>query len=166
MKYVIRRRRKEDCLAIAHVVTISWNETYKGIVPDWFLDKLKTNEEERANRAMDSFEVNNNHQFVLEIDNKVVGFINLGIALDNDFENCGEVIAFYIIGKYQKNGFGRKLIEEGIKELKSLGCDKMIIACLKGNSTNDFYKHIGGVYIKDGMYERLSLPENIYYYEI
>lgn len=67
--------------------------------------------------------------------------------------------------KYKGNGFGRKLVEEGIKELKSLGFDKMIIACLKGNPSNEFYKHIGGKYIKDRMYERLSLPENIYYYE-
>ena len=26
----------------------------------------------------------------------------------------------------------------------------MIIACLKGNPSNDFYTHIGGKYIKDG----------------
>lgn len=164
--YVIRRRRKEDCLGIARVVTVSWNETYKGIVPEWFLEKLKINEEERANRAIDNFDINNNHQFVLEIDGEVVGFINLGLTEDDDFVNCGEVFAFYIISKYKGKGFGRKLIEEGIRELKSLGCDKMIIACLKGNPTNEFYKHIGGVYIKDGVYKRLELLENIYYYEI
>ena len=41
----------------------------------------------------------------------------------------------------------------------------MIIACIKGNPSNEFYKHIGGVYVKDGLYERLQLPENIYYYD-
>lgn len=41
----------------------------------------------------------------------------------------------------------------------------MVIACLKGNPANEFYKHIGGVYTKDGFYKRLSLPENIYYFE-
>lgn len=41
----------------------------------------------------------------------------------------------------------------------------MIIACLKGNTANEFYTHIGGVYLKDGVYKRLNIPENIYYYE-
>jgi len=44
MKYLIRRRNKNDCKDIAHIVTVSWNETYKGIVPDWFLEELKNNE--------------------------------------------------------------------------------------------------------------------------
>ena len=88
MEYIIRWREKKDCDGVARVVTLAWNETYKGIVPDWFLE-----------------------------------------------------------------------------ELKSLGFNKMIIACLKGNPTNEFYKHIGGEYIKDGVFKRLDLPENIYYFD-
>ena len=50
MNYLIRKRTKDDCKAVAHVVTIAWNETYKGIVPEWFLEQLKNNEEERATK--------------------------------------------------------------------------------------------------------------------
>ena len=166
MKYLIRKRELKDCHDIAHIVTIAWNETYQGIVPSWFLEDLKNNETERAQLSIEKFDVNNNHQFVLEIDNKIVGFVNFGISLDNQFVNCGEIFALYIIKKYHGNGFGKKLVEEAIKELKQLKCDKMIIACLKGNPSNEFYKHIGGKNIKDGVYKRLNLPENIYYYEI
>lgn len=165
MNYIIRKRTKEDCQAIANVVTVAWNETYKGIVPDWFLEELKTNEKERAERMLNNFDENNNHQHVLEINNKVVGFVNYDIAEDPDFENCGEIIALYIIKEYQGHGYGKQLVEAAVKELKEKGLDKMIIACLKGNPTNEFYKHIGGQYIKDGLYKRLSLPENIYYFE-
>ncbi len=42
----------------------------------------------------------------------------------------------------------------------------MLISCLKENPSNRFYKHIGGKYIKDRVYKRLNLPENVYYYEI
>lgn len=165
MKYLIRRRTKEDCNAIAHVVTIAWNETYKEIVPNWFLEELKTNEKDRAKKSYDEFDINNNNQLVLEVDNEVVGFIKFGASYDEEFQNCGEIIALYIISKYKGNGFGKKLIEEAVKELKILGFDKMIIACLKRNPSNEFYKHIGGVYVKDGIYKRLNLPENIYYYK-
>ncbi len=47
-----------------------------------------------------------------------------------------------------------------------MGFDKMIIACLKDNTNNEFYKNMGGKYIKDGLFERLQLKENIYYYDI
>lgn len=165
MDHLIRRRTKNDCKDIAHIVTVAWNETYKRIVPDWFLEELKNNENERAQKAYDEFDVNNNNQFVLEVDNKVVGFVNFGPAQDEDYTNCGEIIALYIIKKYKGNGFGRKLVETAVKELKLLGFDKMIIACLKGNPSNKFYEHIGGKYAKDGTYKRLNLPENVYYFE-
>lgn len=166
MEYKIRKRKKEDCYGIAHVVTVAWNETYKGIVPDYFLEELKINEEGRAKRSSDNFDIKNNNQLVLEINNEVVGFVNFGISEDKEFEHCGEIIALYIIKKYKGNGLGRKLVEEAIKEIKKLGCDKMIIACLKGNPSNEFYEHIGGKYIKDGEFVRLHIPENIFYYDI
>ena len=72
MKYLIRRRTKNDCKYIAHIVTISWNETYKGIVPDWFLEELKNNENERAEKLYNEFNEKNNNQFVLEVENEVV----------------------------------------------------------------------------------------------
>ncbi len=166
MDYIIRRRTKEDCAKIAHIVTIAWNETYKGIVPDWFLEELKTNEEERSNRMLINFDEANNHQYVLEIDNKVVGFVNFNKAEDEEFQNCGEIIALYILKEHKGQGLGKKLVDTAINELKKMGFDKMIIACLKGNPSNEFYKHIGGKYVKDGEFKRLSLPENIYYFEI
>jgi len=165
MRYLIRKRNLSDCASIAHVITISWNETYKGIVPDWFLEELKNNESERAKNACDKFDANNNNYLVLEVNKEVVGFIWYGASQDEEYQNCGEIFALYIIGKYKGNGFGRKLVEEAEKELKLLGFNEMLIACLKENPTNEFYKHIGGEYVKDGVYKRLNLPENIYYYK-
>ena len=46
-----------------------------------------------------------------------------------------------------------------------MGYDKMIICCLVGNPANKFYEHIGGKYIKQRIFEKLQLPENVYYYE-
>lgn len=165
MNYLIRKRTKEDCKDIQKVVTISWNETYKGIVPDWFLEELKINEEERIQKAYDTFDENDNNQFVLEIDEEIVGFVNFGESRDDEYENCGEIFALYVINKFKGNGFGKKLVDAAKNELKNMGYNKMLIGCLKGNPSNEFYKHIGGVYVKDGLYKRLNLPENIYYYE-
>ena len=166
MNYLIRKKEIKDCKSIAHVLTLAWNETYRGIVPDWFLDDLKNNEVKRAKILKDEYDENNNTQYVLVVDNEVVGYVKYGISDDKQFSNCGEIIALYILKKCQGKSLGRKLVEKAINEIKNMGCDKMIIACLKGNSSNDFYKHLGGKYIKDGVYKRLNLPENIYYFDL
>ena len=165
MKYVIRKKQREDCSAVAHVVTVAWNETYKGIVPGEFLNHLYLNEKERATNSYNKFNEKDNHQYILEVDNKVVGFVNVGSSDETDYYNCGEIYAVYIINGYKGNGYGKKLIETGIAELKQMGYDKMIIGCLVGNPSNKFYEHIGGKYIKQRIFEKLQLPENAYYYE-
>lgn len=76
--------------------------------------------------SYEKFDVNNNHQFVLEIDNEVVGFVTLGY-LKMGVENLWRNLRF-IYNKKWSNGFGRKLVEKTIKEIKQLGCNKMIIA--------------------------------------
>ena len=47
MRWNVERSKKEDCMAIAEFITITWNETYRGIVNDAFLDDLKNTEEKR-----------------------------------------------------------------------------------------------------------------------
>ena len=167
MNYVIRRRQRADCYDIAHVVTVAWQETYRGIVADDFLDNLSVNEKERGKKAFDKFNEADNHQFVLEVDGKIVGFVNVGSSDEKDYNHCGEIHAVYIIGGYKGYGFGKKLIEAGINELKSMNYDKMIIGCLAGNKSNDFYKHIGGVFVKTRTFNLpdQQLPENVYYFD-
>lgn len=162
----IRRRLKEDIPSIQRVVTISWKETYKGIVPQSELDELENTEELRIKNSYENFDENDNNQFVLEIDNEIVGFVNIGKTEDKEFEKCGEIFALYIIGKFKGQGYGKKLFEKAVLELKKLGFNKMLISCLKENPTNEFYKHMGGIYIKDGIYKRLNLKENVYYFDI
>ena len=167
MNYIIRRKEQKDCMMVAHVITTSWQETYRGIVNDEFLDNLPNTEKERGEKSFNNFDENDNHKFALEVDGKVVGFINVGITNDKEYENQGEIFALYIIKRYKGNGFGKKLIEIGIKELKKLGCTKMIIGCLAGNLSNEYYKHIGGKFIKTRIYKlpNQELLENVYYYE-
>ncbi len=166
MNHIIRKMKKEDCTDVTHVITVAWNETYRGIVPDEFLDNMYLNEDERTKYSFNNFNENDNHQFVLEVNNKIVGYMNVGLTDDTEYDNCGEIHAIYIINGYKGYGYGKEMVEVGIKELKNMNFDKMLIGCLVGNKTNDFYKHMGGKFIKQRMFERLNLPENVYYFEL
>ena len=163
MNYVIRRRERKDCEAIAKLITVCWNDTYRGLVSDEFLDGLYKNEEDRIKNSYEKFDENDNHQFVLEVDGKVVGWMNIGDS--DEGSEYGEIHAIYILNEYKGFGYGRKLVEEGIKEIKSMGFKQMIIGCLDGNKSNEFYKHIGGKFIKQRMFEKLGMMENVYLFE-
>lgn len=41
----------------------------------------------------------------------------------------------------------------------------MIIGCLDKNISNEFYKHLGGKYVKTRIFKRLNLPEKVYLFE-
>ena len=58
-----------------------------------------------------------------------------------------------------RNGFGKKLIEQGIEELKKLNCNKMIIGCIKENVNGDEYEFsrpLGGKRISNDMSHLVS----------
>lgn len=163
MKYLIRKSSREDCKDIAHLITIVWNETYRGIVSDNFLNKLYENEDERSNNLYEEF--NDSHMLLLVINGRIVGFVNVGESSDENYDKCGEVYALYVLSKYHGQGYGKKLFLAGVDELKNMGYSKMLIGCLAGNLSNSFYKHMGGIYVKTRLFEKLQLPENVYYFE-
>ena len=165
MDYIIRKMNKNDCFSVARIVTTAQNETYRGIVNDEFLDNIYLNEQERANNFYKEFDENINHQYVLEINNEIVGFINVDVSDDAQYNDCGELYALYLINDYKGHGYGRKLFAMAIKELKNMGFTKMIVGCLAANPTNEFYKHMGGKLIKQRVFEKLKLPENVYLFE-
>lgn len=52
-----------------------------------------------------------------------------------------------------------------MKELKNMGFNKIVVGCLDGNKANEFYKHMGGNFIKTRVFEKLNLLENIYIFD-
>ena len=160
--YTIRKMTRDDCSAVAHVISTSWKETYRGIIPEEELNR--TDEQTIAENSRKNFP-EDNHQFVLEADGVIAGYMNVGLTDEKEYERCGEIHAVYLLKEFKGKGFGRKMVEAGIAELKAMGCDKMVIGCLAGNPSNSFYEHIGGKLIKTRIYERLQLPENVYFFE-
>ena len=144
MNVIIRKKKKEDCKYVQTIITKSWQDTYKGIVSDEFLNSLSTNEEERIIKSENNFDEQNNNELVLEIDEKVVGFIKYGEANDDNYKNYGEIKALYILNQFKGFGYGKLLVQEAVKKLILKGFDKIIIGCLDGNPSNGFYKHLGG----------------------
>ena len=164
MKYKIRKRKKEDIPNIESVVTNCWQQTYRGILNDDFLDNLSNNEKIRAKKMTERFGTGTDFFLVLEIDGEIVGFANIGPTEDKRYRNCGEIYALYILKKYHKFGLGKKLVEASFEELKKRNYKKAIIGCIEENPSNEFYKHIGGNFVRKRAFKIAGqeMFENVY----
>src|SRR5512136_2229827 len=77
--------------------------------------------------------------FVALLDGHVVGSVMAGYEGHRGWLNYVAVLR-----EYQGQGYGRKLVEKSVAELKKLGCLKVNLEVRKSNSSViDFYMHLG-----------------------
>lgn len=168
MKWNVEKSKKEDCKSIAEFVTRTWNETYRGIVNDEFLDNLENTEEKRYINAINNFDEKSNMQYIIKKDNKIIAYLKLSKIKDDEYKEYIELQSLYVLQEYQKNGIGKELIQKAFNEAKKAGYKKMIIGCLEGNKSNGFYKKMGGKFIKKRKFKlpNQTLYENVYEYNL
>lgn len=73
------------------------------------------------------------------LDGKVIGSIMVGYE-----GHRGWINYLAITPEDQRHGYGRKLVQKAIDELKKMGCQKVNLQIRRSNvKVIDFYKHIG-----------------------
>lgn len=77
--------------------------------------------------------------FVSLLDGKVIGSIMVGYEGHRGWLNY-----LAVLPEHQRRGYGRKLVEKAVDELKRLGCLKVNLQARRSNvSVIEFYKHLG-----------------------
>lgn len=77
--------------------------------------------------------------FVALLNDKVIGSVMVGYEGHRGWLNY-----LAVLPDHQKRGYGRKLVEKAIDELRILGCSKANLQVRGRNiSAVDFYKHLG-----------------------
>jgi len=167
MKYVIRKKEFKDCEDWINVNISSWNDNLKGIVSDKLLARISSNKEERIQKERDIFKQDDSH-YVLEENNKIVGILKIKESDRKDFKKYGEIQVLYLLSSAKGKGYGKALINFAFSKLKERGFTKVVIGCLDGNPSNEFYKHLGGKFIKQEDWNIFDecYKENIYLYDI
>jgi len=144
---MIRSATVRDAPAIARVHVASWLSTYRGLLPDDFLESLsETNYTERWKRVITE---GASKVVVAEDGSDVVGFASGGRerAGEQGFE--GELYAIYVLDNAQRRGLGRELVRSIVDSLRELGLTNMIIWVLRDNRpARDFYERLGGIYVR------------------
>jgi ribosomal protein S18 acetylase RimI-like enzyme len=141
----IRKAVSTDAPQIGKIYTDSWKMTYKGIVPNSFLDDL--NPSVSAKKFASDIVGSPKKRFVYVVDmgKTVVGFAMGGPQKENPDKATGQIHDIYLVSDYQGQGVGRKLLSACAEELSIQGFQKMILYVLEDNPYQRFYESAGGV---------------------
>jgi GNAT superfamily N-acetyltransferase len=144
MTVLIRKARMEDATAIARVHVESWRSTYRGLIPDEYLDSLDAGA--RAEMWKQSLEAHSAVMLVAEDDLEVVGFA-CGGRLREPIKGYkdAELYAIYLLLDRQRKGIGRRLTNSLVQALRDVGNRSLIVWALARNPAVDFYRRLGAL---------------------
>ena len=167
MNYFIEELNLNNVSDYVKVNAKAWQETYKGIVNDVFLELINTKEE--INNSIERIKKSLNNpfdkSFLLKVDNKYVGVLRVCKSRDDNYQNIGEIRVLYLLNEVKHLGYGKILFEKAEEEIKKMNFNSMIVGCLSDNTNaNSFYKHMGGVLesSRDFNIPNQALKENVY----
>ncbi|WP_454190661.1 N-acetyltransferase family protein [Paenibacillus sp. Marseille-Q7038] len=142
----IRSATKSDAVQIAEVHVNSWRTTYKGVVPESYLDNLSITKrtliwEKQLDEANTNSEV-----FVAENESgQIVGFVSGGLNRLNSMSFDSEIYAIYLLKEYQRQGIGEQLMSSITSFLTDKGYKSTYLWALENNRYRSFYEKLGGV---------------------
>ena len=139
---LIREAKVEDAKGIARVHVDSWRTTYKGIVPDSFLESLSY---ERREQIWTTGIEENKVYIAEDKRGEIVGFASGGKERTGKYEAyIGELYAIYLLEGQQGKGLGQKLFQSVVYDLKEKKLNSMLIWALAENPACRFYEKLGG----------------------
>ena len=142
---LIRPGVASDAAELANAHLNSWRESYQGLVPESYLNRLPLSFRGRMkfweflfNEAKDSA------TFVAESpENGIVGFSSVGDARDPDYEGWGELAAIYLLNQFKSKRIGTALLQMAFENLKARDFKKYYCWVIENNPTILFYEKFG-----------------------
>lgn len=143
----IRIARKEDALQIAIVHVDSWRSTYKGIIPDSFLQNLSY-EQRKSNWDKNIADPSTTIFVVEDEQGVIVGFSVVGERVSNLQKETTDLQAIYLLERVQNKGIGKQLLLHTVQHALTEGYTQMFVEVLKENKTLHFYEYYDATYIE------------------
>ena len=139
---IIRDAVYDDIDKIAKLYISNWKETYKGLLPEDYLNSLT---KEYAVEKWNKYLKNKNHIFVAYEGNEFLGFV--ASKKDDNEEGYWYLDSLHITKNSRGKGIGTKLIYRVGQYALNHGYECMSICIVKGNdSTKRIYEKLGAVH--------------------
>ena len=143
---IIRRATISDAPGIAKVHVDSWRTTYKGIIPQSFLDGLSY--EQRTKLWQNNVSDKTNTIFIAENEGEIIGFVTGGTRNKNEEAGASDLTSIYLLEEWQGKSVGKKLLNQIMIAFLEQGYLKIYVDVLAANKTRQFYQYYGAEYVK------------------
>lgn len=143
----LRRATVADAEAIAQVRIESWRVTYRGMIPDSYLDGMQLADSvqhwrsilevlpEKADRLC---------VFVAESEGQLIGFASGMLLPETKLGMQAELSAIYLRPAWQGCGIGRRMLQKVARTLQSLGAESLLVWVISANlAARKFYAEMG-----------------------
>lgn len=127
---------------LACVNYTAWQETYRGIIHNTYLDGLTL--ETYLNRWRHIMQNRNHHSFILAAlgpGGDVIGYCMGGRIMEPYANFEAEIYALYLLKKAHGQGIGGKLFKQAMLKLQQMNYTSVCLFVLKENPTIEFYRH-------------------------
>lgn len=151
----VRPAGPDDAPAVALIHHRGWTESYRGLVPDAYLDSLSY---DAALARWTSAFVDGSPESVLvaEIGAEVVGFVGVGPTTDPDATRAGEVWDLWVHDAYRSQGVGGLLLADGLDHLGVRFRAALVWVVATNERALAFYARHGAV--RDGVQRSTDVP--------
>jgi len=146
----IRLATPADAPAIAEVRVNTWRTTYRGMIPDAYLDTMKVEDSAVLWAKVLGAAPNTTSTFVAEMDSRVVGFASGVQRPDAKLGFDCELTGIYLVREVQRTGLGRRLVGAVAAAQRSHGATAMIAWVIAANkAARTFYEALGGELVQE-----------------
>lgn len=128
----------DDRNQISKIYEDSWRYAYRGIIPQGYLDKIPKGHWSK------NFDIPYWNTVVCIYDGKYIGTSSFCESRFENYKNLGEIISIYLLPEYIGLGYGKKLLDFVIAQLKEKGYNEVFLWVLEENETaRNFYEKYG-----------------------
>ena len=133
---MIRATTLDDITIIPQIAKISWNDTYKDIIP---VDIQKLFLEKAYSPMMIVKRIEKTIFLIAEYEGNPIGFANFTYT---DEDGDAELTAIYVLPEYKQSGYGKKLLLAGLNQMPS-GRQLFVYVESLNDNARQFYENFG-----------------------
>lgn len=159
MTVSIRPASAADARAIAQVRVDCWRTTYRGLIPDAYLDAMNVEASTALWDRVLTAGKNTTSVFVAERDGEVVAFAAGNMLEEPRHTLNAELSAAYVRRNHQRMGIGRRLVDAVARAQRAHGANGLIVWVISGNrNARAFYEQLGGTLLVEQPFEWDGMP--------
>ncbi|WDZ97356.1 GNAT family N-acetyltransferase [Herbaspirillum sp. WKF16] len=141
---VIRRARPGDAASIAGVRIDAWRASYRGLVPDSYLDHLKPEQSVKMWEQVLGASSDAACTFVAETGGEIIGFASGMTLAESRFGCDAELSAICVLPDEQRRGLGKRLLANVAATLIGAGATGLMAWVLaKNEGAREFFASLG-----------------------